>query len=451
MKSKSFFLIIISILVLSSCSCPFLPLNRENKEKNLKTYTPDVQWKYESNLYRSVTSCRSYTNQYDKYLYFFDCSDRDADSFCITKLDLDNGTAVWHSDSFYSHMDGNPIKCGDYIVIEDSEGKNIYCFSDSTGKLMATLTVGETEEDLYVNSIVLTTLYAVDNKYLIWSNGYPSDPVSGQYKDRDFGIYRVSVDDIDLSNDPAEKQLLPMTLIYKTDRVISTHFTSKDKIVYFQTSTLGDDDPPSFFGAIDVESGELLWKNTSTEMKGRGKESLIIINDEKNKIKNRLYSFEYDIGCYNLDDGSIIWEKIQTESDLLKEPYLGGLIFNVGVTYSNGYFYYTTLEGWSSYLEKPENLKSNIKCINAKTGKFEWGYMPKDSGSLSTRPIVANGKVFVLTDSMGLYVFNAKTGEVIGVDETVLTDCYEKNACWNGNVIYFDFSSGWGTIYAIKP
>ena len=172
-------------------------------------------------------------------------------------------------------------------------------------------------------------------------------------------------------------------------------------------------------------------------------------------LNNRLYVFGVQQCCYDLKTGAAIFEKIQTTEDFQKEYYLGASWMLAGVSYSNNKFYYTNMSGWAtaSISNTPESLNKNILCVDAKTGDYVWGDLAEGSGSLSTRPIVANGKCFVLNGALGLRVYNAETGKLIGVDKSVDTFGEDINAQYGGLVMYFnlDDEKHTGLLTAIRP
>ncbi|MCI5606873.1 MAG: PQQ-like beta-propeller repeat protein [Spirochaetia bacterium] len=421
----------------------------ENSE--LPKYVPNVQWSLETVTFGGT----SRISQYNKYLYFVETNvSAENTTYHIAKIDLETGLYVWKSSDFIGYALDNPIKCKNYVFLEKQDhngnlANTIYCFSDFDGKLKATITFGNSDKEKYANRICNSTLYSVEDNYLIWSNGIIEKNDFSDYK---FGILKIEISDIDFSKPAEYEQYIKPVVLLELDRPIYTHFVNENSIVYYTTYSEFDDLPNCKTGAVDIITGNSYWERESSYMKGNGDYGLYILNDEDNNLINRIYSFECFLGCYDKTNGDVIWEKIQTEDQIKNEVYLGGLIYNAGPFYNNGCFYYTTMESFSGTdIYRAKNVVSNIKCIDAKTGKLRWHYMPDNSASLYTRPIVANGKVFIFTYGQGLYVLDEKSGAVLGVDTSIYTKGFEKNALYNGNVIFFDFSSGYGVLKAIKP
>lgn len=430
------FLFSISILV----SCSFL--NKRNKNETNeepKPYELNTQWTLET----ETCGGNVYSNQYGKYLYFIE--NYSDEIVKIAKIDLEKGQRCWTSQYVESEDFTEPVKCGNYIFLQGPEfvleyennslytKPIIYCFNDSDGTLAATITVGKADLEKYLNGIFCDALCPVSDKYLLWTNGRLNDDQTTE----EGGIIKLDISQIDFSLPATQEQYIPLKQIYFVNRKIRTNLIENDGIIYFETwKNSGVENPDSIFGAINVETEELLWENKSTLMAGSGTNALYYLNDSENKLKNRLYSFEKYIGCYNALTGKKIWE--------IDDAALGSLVYNAGVFYDDGYFYYTSAE-----TDDP-----NIMCMNAKTGENIWGYNIPKSGSLFTRPIITEGKMFVLSWGQGLWVFDAKTGAVLGCNDAIFSGWYTKNAFWNGNVIIFDFhnlSCKNATILAIKP
>lgn len=445
-----FLLLTVSILCLSCCSCSVNknPKNQDDID-DIPSYQPDVQWTLETN----VCGGSALINQYGQYLYYIENPNDVDDKKRIVKVDLENGDVCWKTDLFDFISDSYsvytvPVKCGDYIFIvapeedvliseeypSETNFSTYYCFDDMTGKLSATITFAKSELEKHVNGDIFAhSLYSVEtenHKYLVWGHDkIPGDSTSL------FGIYKFDISKIDFTKAPKEKQYCKPEYCWGGKSLVYTMMTANDGIIYFQT--YASENRPSIIYAVDVETNMIQWMYESEIMTGRGVNALSYVNDEENKIKNCLFCFEDYAGCYNAKTGKMLWEN--------SDPNFGGVIYNEGgVFYDDGKFFYTTIHS-----DMP-----NILCMNAKTGKNEWGYCIKNSGSLFTRPIVANGKVFVLSWGQGLWVFDENDGAVIGCDDSVFSGGDDANAYWNDKVIYFDFHNQLcenATLIAIRP
>lgn len=437
---RKIILLITTLILFSSCD---LFVNSE-KEGELSDYKSEVIWKLETNVrYPSLPG-----KQYNRYFYTFESGEKGGK---ISKIDLENGTVVWTTEEGLYSIDTYPIKCRNYIFICSiyNDNKSIYnkihCFSEATGEKLATIKLTDSENweeiaDIYPT---LQQFDSYNDEYIYWINNASNKTCNN-------GIYKIDINKINFSNNPTEEQIIEAEYIFDKKCFDSLNDEKSGNIVYAKTySSFGNHIKPIYFYALNMETNELLWEYETDKINGINLNSLYYVNDSESGLKDRLYCFDRQIGCYDAKTGEVIWERFQTDEDLQKEHRLGG-DHDAGVFYSDGRFYYTT-EDTCNTSWYPEKLRNNILCIDAKTGKYLWSYAT--DGSLGSRPIVANGKVFVTTYHRGLYVFDAKSGKLLGVDKTKFTYGHERNGIYNGNVLFFDYhkNDGFGTLYCIKP
>ena len=280
------------------------------------------------------------------------------------------------------------------------------------------------------------------NGNLFWSN-ICCDGIHNE------GLLKLKMSDIDFTKDPAEEQNLQPVLIWhdETDEVgMMITPIAENGIIYFQTydyygkATIKT-------GAVYADTGKIKWIQSTNIMNGTGFKSMYI-------VANRLYVIANHLGCLNLETGESIYEISYTDDELKTEKALSAGPFLYGASYYDGKFYFTNMSSWStsSYTGIPEQFVSNIQCMDAASGKLVWGDLPADCGSLGTRPIVENDKVFVTAGECGLRVYNAQNGKLIGVDKTVRTFGEEANAQYGGLVMYFNLRSDHtSTLTAIRP
>lgn len=433
---KKFFYLIIIFSLISSCC--FFPVKEQN---TIPDYKPDINWKLETTHYYS----NYIGKQYDKYFYYIEYNNGTR----ISKIDLENGIKIWQTDPGIKSISSEPVVCGDYVFIPSTWNNNeavknkIFCFSNETGKLCATIRLTDSEEwtvndDIYPH---YKSFFGYKDKYIYWNN-------CALNKTCKSAIYKIDISNIDFTKQADEIQIIEPEIFIDNKR-LWTYFIENDNIFYVRTdAALRYEEGPTTFYAYNAETGEILWEYTTNRMSGIAKNPLLYVDDERNGIKNKLFCIAEQLGCYDASTGEPVWEIFQTDEDLQKEHHLGGFDEDTGIFYSDGRLYYTTYDTCNS-TEYPKHLRNNILCIDAKTGKYIWSYAT--DGSLGSRPIVSNGKVFVTTFLRGLYVFDAKTGKLIGSDKTKGTWGDERNAIYNGNVIFFDYSKKNGTLYSIKP
>lgn len=366
------------------------------------------------------------------------------------KLNLEDGSIVWKTESFESNSEYPPVLHDGKVYLLVRKGQ-LLCFDTNTGKKLATIRFKHKEDNSNVAIQFPSLMITSDGKYFLW-NYY------NQNNKNDDGIMRASLEKIDFSKNPNDEQVIYPDLIWcgnqidtvwNIDEHIYANLKEENGTVYFMT--YGKQSEGSFgskIGSMDVETGELNWIREAVGFEGYNFETLYIVD-------NRLYVFEVQVGCFDKNTGETIWEHIQTEKDFRTEHYIGGLIINyAGVFYDDGCFYYTTAENLGGQMANYDpSLSGNIKCLDAKNGKLKWDYMPKGSGSLSTRPVVIGNKVFVNTWNTGLWVFDKTSGKPIGVDRTVSNPGCDRNYECNGNFIYFndDTDRTVRTLTCIKP
>lgn len=434
---KKIFLPVFFLFLLNCIACS-KKADRPKVEELEPVYKPDIVWTLKTKSFGPYGQ----PNQYDKYLYCIESNWRFVDKgikFNIAKIDLSTGLYVWQSSTVNGRDASKVIRCGNYVYVHNSNGL-VFCYKDVDGTLCATIKLGKTKEEIKVNEIWYDSFIAYD-KYLFWGNKETN-------KINDEGLLRLDTAKIDFSKPAADEQVILPELVWhgENEDGIQICPIEENGIIYFQTYDRLDP-RNTIRAAINADTCEVLWQKES-EVWGRGGNCMYILGD-------RLYVFGEQQCCYEKKTGKVIFEKIQTIKDYSKDYYLGASFMLPGVTYSDKKFYYTNISGWATAAmsKTPENLNKNILCVDAKTGKYIWGDLAKGSGSLHTRPIVANGKCFVLNDKLGLRVYNAKNGKLIGVDKSVVTYGEDRNAQYGGLVIYFnlDYESQTATLTAIRP
>ena len=170
-------------------------------------------------------------------------------------------------------------------------------------------------------------------------------------------------------------------------------------------------------------------------------------------VGDKLYIIEDGQGCYRLSDGKVVWEQKLTLEEMKTQIDLAGSIYSAGITYWNDKFYFTNIAGYltTEMSGIPNEYIKNIECMSS-DGKYVWGDMPDGSGSLYTQPIVLDGKCFVVCWN-NLRVYDAETGEIIGIDNSVKSRGFEKPVTYEGMFIYFNMNADTGTseLVAIRP
>ena len=100
---------------------------------------------------------------------------------------------------------------------------------------------------------------------------------------------------------------------------------------------------------------------------------------------------------------------------------------------------------------RPEEFCKNVICVSAKDGKYVWGDLPPDSASLSSIPIVIDDKAyFFCSNNVGLRVYNAKTGELLGSNAMFRTDSMGIPVLYNDTIIFYNKTDGCLTCFNVE-
>ena len=426
--NKEKILIMIQLCLLVSCNL-FVPKSIDSTADE-PTFTPNIAWTLDTDAFRTWSDGK----QRDDYFYAVESNYssqlRDPNKTAhLAKINLKTGSYEWKTKKESEYEITAPILCGEYIFLQFRNG-TMLCYNDLDGSLAATIRFGETDQESK-NNAGLERGTVVYNNYIFWSNF-----VEKQIPP--YGIMRFDTLLINFEENPETVQIIKPDLITGNDGkfILATPLLSAEGILYFLTynARFEDGEGYSLLCALDVskEEPEVIWEHQLEYMKGITRNSLILHGDN-------LYVIDMQVACFNRHTGEPIYEHIQTYDDYMKEVCLAASTFLTGIFYYEDKLYYTTQAyyGGGSDYGTPEKYNKNILCIDARTGKYVWGDMAKGSGSLGTRPIVYNGKAYVVSDC-GLRVYEADTGKLIGVDKTVVNAGDQPNALYEGKIIFFN-------------
>lgn len=404
-------------LVITHISCKLFASEDEQNDTE-PIYTPDIVWTLE-------TKCVwPYSDElrYEQYLYIVESTYRYSnlpDEFNIAKIDLQTGKYEWRSPIVAGVEDSSVIKSNDNLFIQADNGL-LYCFNDADGALRATIKLTDGEMSWWGKILAY-------KEYLYWGSSTKN-------------LMRFDTQKINFSQPPDVAQSLSPKSIWSGIWSIGAMPIIDNDIIYILTANgkYYAEESYSTLAAIDASTNAVEWEKNFTfneegfPIGGKTNQPLQIIGDN-------IYVIDYAIGCYNKNTGTKIYEERQTLDDLMHEVSLEVSIFAPGVTYSNGRFYYVTSSHSANATStgRPEKYNKNIICINAKNGKYVWGDMPPRGVTLGTTPVIINGKCYVLSD-MGLRVYNANTGKLIGVDKTIGTLGEDRPHQYNDMFIYVD-------------
>ena len=416
MKTALLFFIVLGLW----CSC-FNVLN--NGEP---VYTPRIVWQTKINYRKSW----AYPFESGGYGYYPEESchfSAERPYYArLVKIDLNNGKIIWRTDNVPTQYTDQAQKIGEYIYLPLDKKDLIMVYNDFDGSLAATVSLNSGAPTGTSLNGVYGCHTAVWGKYIFWGN---NDSPTWSHQ----GLMRFDTGQIDFTREPATVQLIEPQLVYPVNwqSGITTNIAVKDGIVYFLTSRhwwTGGVVMFSHLAAVNAETGAVLWVTKRDHGWGERDYSLLVNGD-------RLYVIDRNPCCYNRWTGEPIFEK---KDDVYEYTDAGSSL--AGISFYNNKLYYTTGMHSHTYLQEPTADPARIKniiCIDGDTGSLVWGDLVPDGASIFTFPLVNKGKAYVVTD-LGLRVYHAETGKLIGVDKTVDNMGNNHNLLYNDMVIYPD-------------
>jgi outer membrane protein assembly factor BamB len=423
MKRQNFFIFISMALSLCVTSCPLFfdqlfpkPGGRavDNGHKGYLAgeprYEKEVVWSTELDFFTD------YGNPFTdgKYGYYAASNFQKKDLSCIIKLDFETGAIIWTTLPIAYTRTASPFKIGRYVYLPVNNGGEMYVYHDDSGALAATVRFGPDETSAKNNGSI-SRHTAVFGNYVFWCNSL------APYDARQ-GLMRFNVESIDFSKVPSEPQVVEPHLIWerryneKNPIAIWTNIAVENGLVYFLTisSAYFNPDWVSHLVALDAKTGEEQWDRAIVPVKGDRFFSLVLDGEQ-------IRVLDFAPCSYNKADGSVIYENDYRDVDITREGYRDASSGLKGATLYNGRLYFTSGQHDGYYREDPPpkpGSVANILCLDPNTGNLIWGALTPGDGTVNTFPLVYNGKVYIVVPS-GLRVFDAETGELLGVDRSV--------------------------------
>ncbi|MCL2138446.1 MAG: PQQ-binding-like beta-propeller repeat protein [Treponema sp.] len=400
-------------LILSSCN---LFGNKEDGSEPF--YKAKIAW--DSGLVSNYYSSHIVD---EDALFFYECPPgySTVNIYALTRLDAQTGAFIWRSNKIFSSIIFCPplaISGYIYVFLWPNE---ILCFDRETGTLTAQVRVGVDNKDLTLQS------YAIEYQGFLYM---------GLWKDGEYFV-RFNASLIDQKGDPATIQeispevlwvpetggyveaqpIVHKNIIYTGTYIYPTNFWLKNPV----------EKKPVELAGFDAGSGEMVFHtvfggpediaaNASIPEEGDRKTPLFIHDGV-------LYYLGVTIAAWDLASGEILFRHIFPNGT---PDHLRYRACTLQAVFYQGRVYYTGSESSS------ERDFRNIHCIDAKTGELVWNVMPKDSGSLDTNPIIANGKLYIsLYD--GFRVYDPINGKLLGVDPSF------HGTAMGSNILYNDY------------
>jgi outer membrane protein assembly factor BamB len=409
MKTVIFFLF---ILPLSFSACGLFTGADGDEEP---PYTAKIAWDsgLRSGSYQAHTV-------YEDNVYFYEPPEGYGDFpqiFSLTKINAETGALVWRSTVLFGGIAYcQPVVIGGYVYVF-LQPNVILCFDRETGEHTACVELKK--DDMYT---ALEWNATVHNQN-IYMGFYTNDSVF---------FFRLNVNLINQTGDPDTMQVISPEILWEpamNRRVPAKPVVYKD-VVY--TSTWPHINPTTVveLAGFDEKTGNMVFHKTFGGVEdvnanfpfpeigaGNCGNPIFIHNDV-------LYYICWSITAWDLNTGKQLYYHNFTRDVPESKTYSAS--GSLQPVYYKEKIYYTSTESYTP------NSYRNIHCINAATGKLVWNAIAKDSMSLDTNPIIANGKLYVSQDS-GIRVYKPETGKLIGVDKSFC------GMAMGRNVLYKDY------------
>ena len=404
-----FYTLVICILT----SCPDLFRSGGNEKQNPQLNEPKYEKKVVWTKDMHCGTVHSDPLIEENICYFPACSVPEDKGYYskIIKLDLNTGQTIWETGLIPSRYIDSPVKIGNKIYVTLNTGEIMLVFSDEDGSHAATVQFGATVWEASDNG-QRNIHTAVHGNLLIWATIAPHNNATNPY-----AIMSFDTTLIDFNKVPQDVQILipePLWGNARKDGVYSYPVTDNG-ILYFLTmdhTVWGDPTWTSLLSAMDIATKTIVWQREVPHIMGSARFSLII-NEEK------IYVVDLGPSCYNKYTGEPYYEK-GWPADTVNEPFLYISNYTGGITLHNNRLYYTNgITPFHAQTFPGMKHFENILCVDGNTGNMIWGAVNPDSCTLTTYPVVHNGKAFIVTNR-GLRVYDADNGKLIGVDASVV-------------------------------
>jgi len=413
-------------LCLSLISCNFFG-GKENAGGEEPGYTAQIVW--DSGL---ITNDSLSTTLDGDNVYFYERPQEpgydEVNNYFLTKVDAKTGGLVWRGSVFQDDTGYQTFLFHDIIfcppVVTDTYVyvfllDNIICrFDKETGELNAVA-----EIDIENRGLEMEWNVTAYRRYLYF----------GLSRGTEYRYFvRLDVDMIE--NDPnlEKSQSLTPEILWELDKVYATAKpVVHNNIVYTSTFSIRGEEPVEIAG-FDVDTGQMVFHTIFGGFEADGEENEllrdrgayigtcpILIHDDI------LYHLSWSISAWDIKTGELLYRHVFTDDIPNEKRYNANGI--VQAAYYNGKIFYVTTASYFNY-----NGSRNTHCIDAATGKLVWNDIAEYSYSLEMYPIIAHGLLYV-PESIGLRVYDAETGRLVGVDKSF----FGSDA--NRNVLYGDY------------
>lgn len=373
--------------------------------------------------------------QIGQHLYMVDStrfSSASTPTLSLEKRDIASGSLVWKTEPVPFGDDSSVCEWNGHLFIHCvnatyNEGY-LLCYDEATGALEATVRLGGSVEEAMENESWINELATTEDG-LYW--GSISKRKAGA------GLLRFDPSLIDFSKPPSLMQDIAPELVIPLDRGIHTCLEVDGDVIYFLTYNMYFDDPTAIqsqIGAWDTKARAMVWNFKTPYFTGRARKSLRIEGDILYVVDST------SPGAFDKNTGSVKFVQDMRNIDRTKVFRLGTSMIGQGFAIDNGKIYFTNSmhSATPSITDIPWDMVYNIVCIDAGTGELVWKNRPQGVfASLGTFPVVKDGRSYWVTDC-GLRVYDADTGELVGVDDSIVSYGDEHPAYHEGIMVFKD-------------
>jgi len=393
--------ILIAAVCLVLAGCDFFFTDDGNQAE--QRYNARIAW--DSGLYSN--SFRSHT-VHDGYVFFYELppGEEYVNIYTLTKLNAQTGEFIWRSPiTFQWIVRTQPVIIGNHVYVFLLPDV-ILGFDRETGEHTATVRLDIDGRNWEMNMNVV---------------GHGEHLYMGLFivRARNHKFARLDVNLINHGGDPEELQTIKPEILWEpeTRNPVTAMPVLYDGVVFTSTFTVLGQEPVeiagfcvntggkvfhiTFAGPDEDYDDNIRWpRESGAGMRGNP----ILIHD------GILYFLSTSISAWNISTGERLYRHVFTNDMPNNEVFSGN--GSVQAIFYRGRIFYT-----AGASHNPPNTFHNIFSIDAATGKPVWSTIARNSETLGTNPIIANGRLYV-PQHFGLYVYDAMTGRLIGVDRS---------------------------------
>lgn len=368
-------------------------------------YTCSVAWECPNTDYGSNVAYKIY----GQYIYFVNGSTYFNNPRSLWKVDLDTGEKVWESREIQGMIVGIARVNNTTYLFGENNGYNILSFDDNNGELTATILFDEDEEVASHINVWMGKPIEYGNS-LVWGSGV--------------GLCKLDVGRIDYDKPVNEVQVIIPECLFDVPKYCGIAATPviEDDVVYFMRNAYMDEPGENDIAAYNLATDTLVWQRKSNLMTGLVLDGMRVYGDWLCIVDAfGATCIHKATGGKDATTGDGERWVINEDSDVSYMEIFAADCYGRGLFVSNNKMFYTNgiHSDSDSFIDVPAAKLKNIICLDITTGKPVWTDMPPYfCGSLGASPIVANGKAYVAHDD-GLRVYNAETGELLGVDRSI--------------------------------